>query len=326
MQRAFEHEQKLEVETQVSTEQARSLIQKNNSPDVFFHLSINPYRGCEHGCIYCYARPQHSFLEISPGLDFETRLVAKTNAAELFERELWARSYQCEPINIGSVTDAYQPIERDYRLTRGCLEVAERFAQPVTIITKSSLIERDIDLLGRMAQRSQAAVYITITTLDAQLARSWEPRAVAPWRRLRTIETLAAAGIPVGVLIAPLVPFVNDHEIESIMQQAANAGARSAHYTVLRLPHELKDVFVDWLRVHKPMAAERVLSRLRDLRGGERLNDARFVSRMKGEGAWADLLRMRFTLARKRHGLRKDRPSLDTHLFATPGHQRTLFA
>ncbi len=316
-------------DTSVQHEQARSLIQRNRSPDIFFDLSINPYRGCEHGCVYCYARPNHAYLELSPGLDFERKLFAKTNAPELLRAELQAPGYRCSPINIGSVTDAYQPIEREYQLTRRCIEVMRELGQPLTIITKSALIERDIDLLAEMAKRSQAAVFVTITTLDPELARIWEPRAAAPWRRLHTIRKLAQAGVPVGVMVAPITPFINDHEIEAIMEQAAQAGARSAHYTVLRLPFELKEVFQDWLQEHRPLAAQRVLARLRDLRapvdGAKRkdgspgrLNDPRFITRMKGEGHWADLIAMRFGLAAKRFGLRRDRPDLDCSGFFAP--------
>jgi DNA repair photolyase len=312
------------LQTQVQTELAKSLIQRNQSPDVFFDLSINPYRGCEHGCVYCYARPQHAFIELSPGIDFETRLFAKTNAAQVFEKELTAPGYHCLPINIGSVTDAYQPVEKAWQLTRQCLQVAQAFNQPVSIITKSSLIERDVDLLAAMAKKQQAVVYITITTLEADLARIWEPRACAPWRRLLTVQRLAQAGVPVGVLVAPIVPFVNDHQLEAVLKAAAKAGASTAHYTILRLPHELKAVFVDWLQAHRPLAAKRVMARLQDMRGGK-INDARFNTRMKGEGPWADIIRMRFGLARKQAGLSPKRQPLDTSQFLVPSAQASLF-
>lgn len=303
------------LQTQVQIEIAKSIITRNQSPDIFFDQSINPYRGCEHGCIYCYARPNHSLIGLSPGQDFESKLFAKTNAAALLRSELAAPNYQCSPINIGSVTDAYQPIEREFAITRQLLEVLESCQHPVSLITKSSLIERDIDLLSAMARRKLVSVYISVTTLDAALAAHWEPRAAAPWRRIEAIRRLSEAGIPVGVMVAPIVPFINDPDIENVLQQARAAGARSAHYTVLRLPYELKEVFVAWLQHHYPLRAKRVLARIADLRGGDRLNSSEFFTRMKGEGAWAALIKMRFEMATHKLGLTRDRLPLTTSLF-----------
>ena len=315
------------LRTQVQTELAKSIISRNQSPDIFFEQSINPYRGCEHGCIYCYARPNHSLIGLSPGQDFESKLFAKTNAAQLLRAELSAPKYRCSPINIGSVTDAYQPIERDYKITRELLEVLNEFSHPVTIITKSALVERDIDLLSAMARRGLAAVSISVTTMDAQLAGHWEPRAAAPWRRMQTMRRLSEAGIPVAVMVAPIVPFINDPDIEDVLQQARAAGARSAHYTVLRLPHELKEVFVSWLQHHYPLRAKRVLARITDLRGGGKLNSAEFFTRMKGEGAWAELIKMRFEMATHKLGLTRDRfvPKSDLFRVQQTRGQMSLF-
>ena len=310
------------LQVSVEREVARSIISRNQSPDIPFDLSVNPYRGCEHGCIYCYARPNHSYVGLSPGLDFERRLFAKQNAAELLLRELGHSGYRCQPINIGSATDAYQPIEREWRLTRAVIQVLSDCDHPLTVITKSVLVERDVDLLAPMARRGLAAVYVTITTLDPALSRIWEPRAAAPWRRLELIRRLSEAGIPVGVSIAPLVPFINEQELERIMTEARAAGAGSAFYMMLRLPWELKELFSDWLHVHFPDRARRVLSRLGDLRGGpdvNRLNDARFFTRMKGQGKWAELVRMRFEVASRRLGFGRERVMLRTDLFRPPG-------
>jgi DNA repair photolyase len=307
--------------TTVTVEHARSILVRNRSPDVPFDLSINPYRGCEHGCVYCYARPNHAYVGLSPGADFETRLFAKVNAAELLVSELSSPSYRCEPINIGSSTDPYQPIEREYRITRSVLQVLADCRHPATVITKSSLIERDIDLLAPMARDGLLAAFVSITTLDAELARLWEPRAAAPWRRLETVRRLAEAGIPVGVSVAPLVPFLNEPELERVLEASREAGASRAQYMVLRLPWELKEVFTQWLRAHFPDRAERVLNRLREMRdpqAPERLNDPRFFSRMKGRGNWAELVRLRFEVATRRLGLNRDRLDLRTDLFAPP--------
>jgi len=306
--------------TQVTDEVAKSILSRNASPDIPFKVSLNPYRGCEHGCIYCFARPTHSYLGLSPGLDFESKLFAKTNAAELLRRELAHPGYKPEHIAIGVNTDAYQPCEREYRLTRQVLEVLSECQHPVGMITKSSLIERDIDLLAPMAAKGQACAAITLTTLDSEISRTLEPRAAAPARRLRTIRTLTEAGIPVSVSVAPIIPFVTEPEIERILEAARDAGAVSAHYTVLRLPFEVNPLFQQWLEAHFPERAQRVMNRVRDMRGGKDY-DSDFGKRMVGEGVWADLIRQRFTKTVERLGLGKlgsrfDR--LDTSQFRRP--------
>jgi DNA repair photolyase len=290
------------LHTQVFEERAKSILTRNQSPDIPFSVSLNPYRGCEHGCIYCFARPTHSYLGLSPGLDFESRIYAKVNAPELLARELSKPAYEPEPIALGVNTDAWQPVERDLRLTRGVIEVLAARQHPFAAITKSSLIERDLDLLVPMAQRQQFMAAITITTLDADIARTLEPRAATPARRLRTIRTLAEAGIPVGVSIAPVIPFVTEPDIERVLEACAEAGATSASYIVLRLPWEVAPLFQQWLAAHFPQRAERVMSRVRDMRGGKDY-DASFARRMKGTGLWADLLKQRFDQAVRRVGL-----------------------
>ena len=288
--------------TQVSDEQARSILTRNASPDLPFNVSLNPYRGCEHGCIYCFARPTHSYLGLSPGLDFESRIYAKVNAPELLRRELAKPSYVAEPIAVGVNTDAYQPCERERQLTRRVLEVLHECEHPVALITKSSLIERDIDILAPMAARRLAAVAVTVTTLDPVIARTLEPRAAAPARRLRTIRTLTEAGIPVGVSIAPIIPFVTEPEIEQLLEAVRDAGAIHAHYVVLRLPWEVSPLFQQWLEAHFPERAQRVMNRVREMRGGKDYDSA-FGARMRGEGVWADLIRQRFEKAVHRLGL-----------------------
>ena len=290
--------------TQVTDEVAKSILSRNASPDIPFKVSLNPYRGCEHGCIYCFARPTHSYLGLSPGLDFESKLFAKVNAAELLRRELARPGYQPEHIAIGVNTDAYQPCEREYRLTRQVLEVLSECQHPVGMITKSSLIERDIDLLAPMAAKGQAIAAITLTTLDSEISRTLEPRAAAPARRLRTIRTLTEAGIPVSVSVAPIIPFVTEPEIERILEAARDAGAVSAHYTVLRLPFEVNPLFQEWLETHFPERAQRVMNRVRDMRGGKDY-DSDWGKRRVGEGVWADLIRQRFTKTVERLGLGK---------------------
>jgi DNA repair photolyase len=306
--------------TVVTDEVAKSILSRNTSPDIPFNVSLNPYRGCEHGCIYCFARPTHSYLGLSPGLDFETRLYAKVNAAELLRRELAKPSYMPEHIAIGVNTDAYQPCERERRLTRQVLEVLSECRHAVGLVTKSSLIERDIDLLAPMAAQHLACAAITITTLDPAIARTLEPRAAAPARRLRTIETLARAGIPVSVSVAPIIPFVTEPEIEKILEAARDAGAVGAHYVVLRLPWEVNPLFQQWLQAHFPDRAQRVMNRVRDLRGGKEY-DSDFSKRMHGEGIWADLIRQRFTKAVERlgmSGLRSRFDKLDVTQFRRP--------
>ncbi|TAM53334.1 MAG: PA0069 family radical SAM protein [Paraburkholderia sp.] len=306
------------LKTHVFEENAKSILTRNASPDIPFSVSLNPYRGCEHGCIYCFARPTHSYLGLSPGLDFESRVYAKINAPELLRRELTKSAYVPEPIALGVNTDAYQPIERELRLTRRVIEVLHDFGQPFAAITKSSLIERDIDLLAPMAARGQVIAAVTITTLDAEIARTLEPRAATPIRRLRTIRELSAAGIPVGVSIAPVIPFVTEPDLERVLEACAQAGATSASYIVLRLPWEVAPLFKDWLAAHFPQRAERVMARVHDMRGGKDY-DASFGRRMKGEGAWADLLRQRFEKAVKRLGLNPRRHGiLDMSHFRRP--------
>jgi DNA repair photolyase len=303
------------LRTQVFEERAKTILTRNASPDIPFSVSLNPYRGCEHGCIYCFARPTHSYLGLSPGLDFESRIYAKINAPELLERELSKKSYVPEPIALGVATDAWQPAERDLGLTRRVIEVLSERNQPFAAITKSSLIERDIDLLAPMAARGQFMAAITITTLDADIARTLEPRAATPSRRLRAIRTLSEAGIPVGVSIAPVIPFVTEPDLERVLEACAEAGASNASYIVLRLPWEVAPLFKDWLTAHFPDRAERVMSRVRDMRGGKDY-DSSFSTRMKGEGLWADLLRQRFHKAVRRLGLNeRDRGILDMSHF-----------
>ncbi|WGJ91986.1 PA0069 family radical SAM protein [Achromobacter mucicolens] len=313
--------------TTVTAEEARKILSRNDSPDIPFDVAANPYRGCEHGCVYCYARPTHSYLGYSPGLDFETRLVAKANAVQALRAELSRPGYKPSPINIGSATDAYQPIERDWRLTRGMLELMLETRHPVTIVTKNALVARDLDLLAALAQQNLVVVYISITTLDAGMARTLEPRAAAPWRRLEAVRSLTDAGVPVGVLVAPVIPFINDESMEHILQEAKAAGAHYASYTVLRLPWEVKTLFEDWLNAHYPDRAQRVLHRIEDLRNGRR-NDPNFGSRMRGTGIWADLLRQRFAVATRKLGLNRTRLSLDCSRFAPPvgpGASASLF-
>jgi DNA repair photolyase len=308
------------LKTEVTAENAKRILTRNASPDLPFHVSLNPYLGCEHGCIYCFARPSHSYLGLSPGLDFESRIFAKLNAPQLLRHELSQPSYVPEPIALGVNTDGYQPCERELRLTRRVLEVLYECEHPVALITKSSLIERDIDLLAPMAAKRQAAVAVTITTLDPAIARTLEPRAAAPQRRLRTIRTLTEAGIPVGVSIAPVIPFITEPDLERVLTAAAEAGAVNASYIVLRLPWEVNPLFQQWLQAHFPERAQRVMNRIRDMRGGKDY-DATFGSRMKGDGVWANLIRQRFEKTVARLGIGKRSESfraLDTSRFRRP--------
>ena len=299
--------------TIVTGENAKSAITRNDSPDIYFDYGLNPYRGCEHGCIYCYARPTHSYLNLSPGLDFETRIIAKPNLAQVLSRELQAPGYLPRQLVIGSATDAYQPAEREWKITRAVLEVLHGCHHPLAIVTKGSGVERDLDLLAPMAAQRLAAVYVTITTLDPRLARILEPRAAAPHRRLRTIRALADAGVPVGVSVAPQIPFIND-DMEQVLEAAAEAGARSAFYTVMRLPWELNALFQEWLAQHYPDRAARVMARIREMRGGKDY-DANFATRMKGSGVWADLIAQRFQKTCARLGLNRQRVEMDETLF-----------
>ncbi|MBL0085968.1 MAG: PA0069 family radical SAM protein [Ideonella sp.] len=315
--------------TVVLEEHARNILAGNDSPDIGFDLSINPYRGCEHGCIYCYARPTHSYLSLSPGIDFETRIVAKVNAADRLRAAFMAPGYEPQMLNIGSATDAYQPAERRLRITRGVIEVMQEFDHAFSLITKSSGVERDLDLIAPMAHRRLAAVYVSITTLDPALARILEPRAASPARRLRTIRRLADAGVPVGVSVSPVIPFINEPELERILEAAREAGAGTAFSIVLRLPWEVNPLFQHWLQQHFPERAARVMARVRDMRAGKD-NDSRFGSRMTGQGVWAQLLRQRFDKATRRLGLNCERQGLDLGQFKRPapadaGAQATLF-
>ncbi|NNC64667.1 MAG: PA0069 family radical SAM protein [Gammaproteobacteria bacterium] len=306
------------VRARVQADRARSIITRNNSPDVPFDQSINPYQGCEHGCVYCYARPSHAVLNLSPGLDFETRLFYKPNAVELLEKQLSTKRYRCSPIALGANTDPYQPIERKYEVTRGILETLSKCDHPATIVTKgAALILRDIDLLADMARRNLITVHVSVTTLDAKLKRTLEPRAASPAARLSVIRKLADACVPVGVLVAPVIPVLTDHELERILEAAATARAASARYILLRLPYEVKTLFRQWLADHEPLKAEHVMSRIHALRGG-RDNDPRFATRYRGEGEYAELLARRFELATRRCGLDGDLPSLDTTRFRPP--------
>ena len=292
------------LRTTLTKDATRTILARNTSPDIPFDRSINPYRGCEHGCIYCFARPTHAYLGLSPGLDFETKILFKPEAAALLTAELASPKYRCDVVAMGTNTDPYQPVERDLKITLQILRVLSDFNTPVGIVTKNHLITRDIDILGDMARRNLAEVFLSVTTLDRDLARTMEPRASAPHRRLAAIRELSAAGIPVGVMTAPMIPGLNDHEMEAILDAAAAAGATRAGYTALRLPLEIKDLFEEWLRANRPDRAERVLSLVRQMRGGE-LYKAEFGTRMKGEGPIAQLLSQRFAASVKRLDLNR---------------------
>ena len=313
-------------DTRVHEETARSIISRNDSPDVGFSQSVNPYRGCEHGCVYCFARPSHAYLQLSPGLDFETRLFAKTNAPERLRAELSRKGYRCAPIALGINTDAYQPIERRYRVTRSLIEVMAEFRQPFSLLTKNGLVTRDLDLLAPLARLGLVTVHFSVTTLDNRLSSRMEPRASAPRARLRAMREVAAAGVPVGVMVAPVVPAINDHEIEAILAAAREAGAQSAGYVLLRLPHELKEIWREWLELHHPDRAAHVMSLVRQMRGG-RDYDSGYGTRMRGEGPFAELIQARFARARRQLGYGR-MPPLRTELFGAPtapGDQGQLF-
>ena len=320
-------EEERSILREVAVERPRSVIAWNKSPDLGFDRALNPYRGCEHGCIYCYARPTHAYLGLSPGLDFETRLIARPDASAVLARELGRKGYRVAPLCLGSNTDPWQPIEAERRITRAVLEVLRDWRHPVTITTRGTLIERDIDILAEMATDGVAQVGISITTLDPVLARAMEPRAPTPARRLRTITALFQAGIPVRLMLAPVIPGLTDHEVEAIMEAARRAGAQSAWWSLLRLPHEVSPLFRDWLERHRPQAAAKVMNRLRDMRGG-RDNDPTFGRRFSGDGPVAALLRQRFRIAERRLGFAPGLPPLDCSKFGPParaGDQLSLF-
>lgn len=306
------------LQTTLTKEDAKSIITRNRSPDINFDRSINMYRGCEHGCVYCYARPSHTFLGLSAGLDFESRLFSKPNAPDLLRAELEKPSYTPETIAIGVDTDCYQPIERSERLTRQILEVLSEYGHPVILITKSALIQRDIDLIASMAERNLVRVGVSITTLDNSLARLMEPRASTPKKRLDTVKALSQAQIPVVAMYAPVIPGLNDSELEAILEAVAQHGAQSARYVLLRLPHELKEIFHEWLATHFPDRAAKVINTLREMRGGKDY-DSRWFERGRGQGAFAQLIAQRFVKARKRFGLDKKREDLRTDLFTKVG-------
>jgi DNA repair photolyase len=314
------------LKTHVTAEIARTIIARNTSPDISFDRSINPYRGCEHGCSYCYARPTHAYMGLSAGLDFETRLFAKTNAAELLRKELGAKGYEAATIALGANTDPYQPVERQYRITRAVLEVLNETNHPVGIVTKSALVTRDIDILKPMAEKGLVKVALSLTTLDHKLSRKLEPRAATPGRRLQALEMLSAAGIPTVVMTAPVIPAINDMDIEKLLGAAQAAGAREAGYVLLRLPHELKDLFREWLEREFPDRAKHVMNLVRDTRGG-RDNDPEFGARMSGRGPYAWQIGRRFELACKRLGLNRQKQKLRADLFTRPvqpGEQLSL--
>lgn len=313
------------LRTTVTVERARTIITRNQSPDIAFDRSINPYRGCEHGCIYCFARPTHAYLDLSPGLDFESRLFAKPDAPALLRAELGKRGYVCRPIAFGTNTDPYQPIEAEWRITRGCIEVLAEHDHPLTITTKSNRVTRDLDLLAPMAAKGLAAVMLSITSLDPRIAMTVEPRAPHPEKRLAAMQQLADAGVPVFVSLAPVIPQVTDHEIEHILERAAEAGARTAFFLPVRLPHEVSPLFRAWLDTHFPDRAGKVMATIQSIRGG-RDNDPDWHTRFRGQGPWAELLRTRFRMAAKRHGLDREVLRLRTDLFRPPaGAQGELF-
>ncbi len=320
------HSEALKPNTRFLRDTSRSIITTNDSPDVGFDASINPYRGCEHGCIYCYARPTHEYLGFSAGLDFETKILVKEAAPKLLRHELSSKHWRPKVLAISGVTDPYQPVERHLELTRSCLKVLAEFRNPVIIITKNHLVTRDLDLLGELTAHNAAAVNLSITTLDSNLARQMEPRASQPSRRLEAIRTLSQAGIPTGVMVAPVIPGLTDHELPSIVNAAMAAGAKSANYVVLRLPFAVRNLFEEWLTEHFPDRKEKVLNRIRAIRGGL-LNDPRFKTRMKGEGIFADQVASLFSAACRRAGISSSRPTLSTAAFKSPQeNQLQLFS
>ena len=305
------------LKTEVMVDATKSVINYVNSPDIPFDRTINPYRGCEHGCIYCYARPSHAYLGLSPGLDFESRLLMKPDAPEILKKELAKPTYKCAPIALGMNTDAYQPIEREYQLTRKIIEILSEANHPFSLVTKSALVERDIDLIAPMAQKGLASIWLSITTLDRNIARKLEPRAAAPERRFETLQKLSAAGIPTGVMVAPMIPALNDGDMEKILEKALAAGARKAGYVFLRLPLELTPLFEEWLQQHFPLKAGHVMSLVKQSRGGKTYV-SEFGSRMRGQGIFADLLATRFKHACQKLGMDGERLNLNSQLFSVP--------
>ena len=313
--------------TEVFVDNAKTVLTRNDSPDVPFDVSLNPYRGCEHGCSYCFARASHPFFNLSAGLDFETKIFAKPEAAGLLKREIAKPGYRCKPIAFGTNTDPYQPIEQKLRIMRGILEVLVAHHHPFSIVTKSALILRDADLIGEAAARGQAAAFLSVTTLDPGLASRMEPRAAAPHRRLAALRALTTAGVPCGVLASPMIPGLNDHELERILEAAAGAGATIAGMILIRLPHEVKEVFASWLATHEPSRAGKILSLIKQARGG-RLYDSTWETRMTGQGPYVAMLRRRFDVACARLGLKRERLALDTSRFEPPSRnlaQHSLF-
>lgn len=300
--------------TQIFTDKSKKILTRNSSPDVPFSVSINPYKGCEHGCTYCFARPTHAYLDLSPGLDFETKIFAKPDAATLLKKELENPRYKPELIALGANTDAYQPVERKLKITRGVLEVLREFRNPVAIITKSALVERDIDILAQLAQQDLVNVTVSVTTLDSELSRRLEPRAAAPHRRLETIRRLSEKGIPVGILFAPVIPMLNDSEMEKILEETTQAGSRSAGYVILRLPHELKQLFQEWLETHYPLKARHIMNIIREMREGKEY-DAEYGTRQTGTGIFAELFSRRFNVCANRLSLFDNELNLRTDLF-----------
>ncbi len=324
--REYDHDPELDPapRTVFLRDRSQSIISSNDSPDIPYNFTLNPYRGCEHGCIYCYARPTHEYLGFSSGLDFETRILVKMDAPELLRRELSSSKWKPEPIAMAGVTDCYQPVERRLEITRKCLEVFAELRNPLWITTKNHLVTRDIDILRKLAEIRGISVQLSITTLDQELARVMEPRTSVPRLRLEAVTRLRQAGIPVGVLVAPVIPGLNDHEIPQILASARDAGAGHAYMQMLRLPYAIKDLFVDWLRGHYPLRAEKVIGRIRDMRGGK-LNCSEFGKRMSGEGIWAEQIAQLFAHSRERVGLGEHGPKLTTEFFRRPGEQMSLF-
>lgn len=310
--------------TQYFKDSPKTILSHNDSPDVGFEYSINPYRGCEHGCIYCYARPTHEYLSLSCGVDFESKIFVKLNAAELLRKELSHKNWQPQTISLSGVTDCYQPAEKRFKITRACIEVLREFGNPFGIVTKSHLITRDMDLLSEMAKDNLVVAMISVTSLDAEVSAKMEPRAASPARRLDAIKQLSAAGIPTGVMIAPIIPGLTDHEMPRILQAGVDSGASFSAYVPVRLPFQIKDLFDTWLTQHFPDRKNKVLHRIREMRGGK-LNDSTFGNRMRGEGIWADQLKTMYQLAKRKAGLTTPFPGLSTDQFRRPGEQMKLF-